>query len=131
MMQDINELGLQLKSFQSFLHTFAQRHANEIRENAQFRSEFARMCTSIGVDPLAGVNNATRSKRDGWNLLGVGEFWIRVATRVVGVCRRTKGENGGFISVSEVKRILSNEDRKSRQGSSLKDIVEISEYGPF
>jgi ESCRT-II complex subunit VPS22 len=127
-MQDTNELGQQLRSFQSSLQTFAQRHANEIRQNPQFRSEFARMCTSIGVDPLAGVNNATRSKRDGWNLLGVGEFWMRVATRVVGVCRRTRGENGGFISVSEVRKILSREDKNSRQGSNSKDIVEISEY---
>jgi ESCRT-II complex subunit VPS22 len=127
MVQDTNELSIQLKSFQTSLHTFAQRHSDEIRKNPQFRSEFAQMCTSIGVDPLAGVNNATRSKREGWNLLGVGEFWIRVATRVVAVCRRTRDENGGFISVQEVKSILSKEDKSSRQDSSLKDIVEISE----
>ena len=56
--------------------------------------------------------------------MGVGEFWIGVATRVVGVCRRTRGENGGFIGVEEVRRILVGEDRKARR----KDVVEISEY---
>lgn len=60
----------------------------------------------------------------GWGMLGVGEFWIGVATRVVGVCRRTRGENGGFIAVEEVRRILVAEDRKARR----KDVVEISEY---
>jgi hypothetical protein len=88
------------------------------------------MCSSIGVDPLVGVTTTGTSRRGkGWNLLGVGEFWIRVGTRVVGICRRTRGENGGFISVAEVQRILSSEDKLSRQQRTrIKDIVEISEY---
>lgn len=59
-------------------------------------------------------------------MLGVGEFWIGVATRVVGVCRRTRGENGGFISVDEVRRILVAEDKRARRT----DVVEISESAP-
>jgi len=87
------------------------------------------MCTSIGVDPLVGLNagaSAKRGKSFGWGLLGVGEFWVRVGTRVVGVCRRTRGGNGGFISVEEVRRILSEEDRKARRPGQ--EVVEISEY---
>ena len=85
------------------------------------------MCSSIGVDPLAGVSTGRKREAKGWNILGVGEFWIRVGTRVVGICRQTRGENGGFISVSEVQKILAAEDRKSRQQSGSKDVVEISE----
>jgi hypothetical protein len=89
------------------------------------------MCSSIGVDPLVGATTTSTSRRGkGWNLLGVGEFWIRVGTRVVGICRKTRGENGGFISVMEVKRILSEEDIRSRRQTRSKDIVEISEYFP-
>jgi len=128
--QNITDLTTQLTSFQSSLQTFALNYADEIRQNPQFRSEFARMCSSIGVDPLVGVTTTGTSRRGkGWNLLGVGEFWIRVGTRVVGICRRTRGENGGFISVAEVQRILSSEDKLSRQQQTrIKDIVEISEY---
>jgi ESCRT-II complex subunit VPS22 len=127
--QNITDLTTQLTSFQSSLQTFALRHADEIRKNPQLRSEFARMCASIGVDPLAGVTSTTRKREErGWGLLGVGEFWITVGTRVVGICRRTRGENGGFISVAEVKRILGSEDNLSRQRSGARDIVEISEY---
>jgi ESCRT-II complex subunit VPS22 len=85
------------------------------------------MCSAIGVDPLAGVNTRKRDGK-GWNLLGVGEFWIRVATRVVGICRRTRDENGGFISLEEVRGILAKEDKISRQRSGAKDVMEISEY---
>ena len=84
------------------------------------------MCSSIGVDPLVGGSTSGRRGK-GWNLLGVGEFWIRVGTRVVGICRRTRGENGGFISVLEVKRILASEDKRTRQRSKT-NVVEISEY---
>ena len=80
------------------------------------------MCSSIGVDPLVG---GTTKKREGWGLLGVGEFWIKVGVRVVRICRRTRESNGGFIAVSEVQRILSSEDKRARSRS--KDIVQISE----
>jgi hypothetical protein len=56
-------------------------------------------------------------------MLGVGEFWVRVGTRVVGVCRRSRGTNGGFISIREVVRILFEQDSKTGR-----DVVEISEY---
>jgi ESCRT-II complex subunit VPS22 len=90
------------------------------------------MCTAIGVDPLVGSTkdkNTGKSSRGmlGWGVLGVGEFWISVATRVVALCRRSRGSNGGFISVSEVARILAEEDKRAR----VKDSVEISEYVPY
>jgi ESCRT-II complex subunit VPS22 len=116
-----------LTSFQSSLQNFALHHADEIRQNPHLRSEFARMCSSIGVDPLIGSTHLNRKRAKGWGLLGVGDFWIRVGTRVVGICRRTRGENGGFISIAEVQRILSKEDILSRQRSGGKDLVEISE----
>jgi ESCRT-II complex subunit VPS22 len=70
------------------------------------------MCSAIGVDPLVGFMG--KRKRGGWGVLGVGEFWVRVAVRTVGVCRRTRGENGGFIAVKEVQNILAREDRQSK-----------------
>jgi ESCRT-II complex subunit VPS22 len=90
------------------------------------------MCNSIGVDPLVASTRKTGARAkvkeglSGWGMLGVGEFWIGVATRVVGVCRRTRGENGGFISVDEVRSILVAEDKRARR----KDVVEISESAP-
>jgi hypothetical protein len=53
-----------------------------------------------------------------------------VATRVVGICRRTRSENGGFISVGEVRSILLKEDTLTRQQTAnVKSIIiEISEW---
>jgi ESCRT-II complex subunit VPS22 len=78
------------------------------------------MCAAIGVDPLVG---ASARKRDqwGWGVLGIGDFWLGVATRVVGLCRRTRGENGGFIAIAEVSRVLNKEDKGGKG-------TQISEY---
>ncbi|KAF7862911.1 uncharacterized protein EAF02_010460 [Botrytis sinoallii] len=43
----------------------------DIRSNPTFRAEFARMCSAIGVDPLASSNNA--GGRD-----GSGSFWAQM-----------------------------------------------------
>ena len=91
------------------------------------------MCSTIGVDPLIGVSwggggQRRGGARSGWGVLGVGEFWVRVATRTVGVCRRTRGGNGGVISVREVQRILAREDNRVSSSTKARTEEEISEY---
>ncbi|KAH8150267.1 uncharacterized protein LAJ45_05478 [Morchella importuna] len=91
----IDQLTTQLSVFQSQLSHFARTHAADIRSNPAFRHEFARMCAAIGVDPLA---SSSGKKGSFWaELLGgsVGDFYFELAVRVVEVCRRTRGENGG------------------------------------
>ncbi|KAH0608544.1 uncharacterized protein H6S33_001678 [Morchella sextelata] len=98
----IDQLTTQLSVFQAQLSHFARTHAADIRSNPAFRHEFARMCAAIGVDPLA---SSSGKKGSFWaELLGgsVGDFYFDLAVRVVEVCRRTRGENGGLIAVAEV-----------------------------
>ncbi|KAI3482817.1 hypothetical protein L1887_54413 [Cichorium endivia] len=104
----------------------------DIRQNPQFRAEFARMCNAIGVDPLAGSNVKGASTSNGkassvWaKMLGssVNDFYFELAVRVVEVCRETRAENGGMIAVSEMRkriekgRALSGLTRKLRKLSS-------------
>src|SRR2546423_11394505 len=97
-------LQTQLSVFQSLLHTFALEHASDIKSNPIFRAEFARMCTAIGVDPLAGSNIKGKKAESLWaKVLGhdVNDFYFGVAVRVVELCRSTRGENGGPLGVKE------------------------------
>ncbi|KAF7904104.1 hypothetical protein EAF00_001438 [Botryotinia globosa] len=106
-------IATQLSVFRSLLQQFAQTHAKDIRSNPTFRAEFARMCSAIGVDPLASSNNAGGKDGSGsfWaQMLGtsVNDFYFELAVRVVEVCGATREENGGLIGVKEVKdRIMS------------------------
>ncbi|KAI1331133.1 EAP30/Vps36 family-domain-containing protein [Xylariaceae sp. FL0255] len=97
----------QLAVFRSLLQQFAQTHARDIRSNPSFRAQFARMCTAIGVDPLASSNHSSSGSGGSiWSqLLGrsVNDFYFELAVRVVEVCGATRGENGGLIGVRELK----------------------------
>lgn len=103
-------LANQLSVFQAALHNFSLTHAKDIRSNPSFRAEFAKMCNTIGVDPLAGSNVKGAGGAGGksvWaKMLGssVNDFYFELAVRVVEVCRETRSENGGMIAVSEVKQ---------------------------
>lgn len=106
-------LATQLSVFRSLLQQFSQTHAKEIRSNPHFRAEFARMCTTLGIDPLASSSGVGRKDAGGsfWaQLLGgsVNDFYFELAVRVVEVCGATREENGGLIGSNELReRIMS------------------------
>lgn len=108
----LEELSTQLNVFQAALQEFSRTHAKDIRSNPAFRAEFARMCTAIGVDPLA---NSSNKKGSFWaEMLGtsVNDFYFELAVRVVEVCRATREENGGLIAVAEVRdRIMKRDEQ--------------------
>lgn len=95
----------------------------DIRSNPAFRTEFARMCTAIGVDPLA---SSTNKKGSFWaEMLGtsVNDFYFELAVRVVEVCRRTREENGGLIAVGEVKERISKQAEMVGGSSNVSECV--------
>lgn len=121
-------LQTQLSVFQSLLHSFALEHASTIRSNQTFRAEFARMCHAIGVDPLAASNVKGKGSNGGsfWTqILGgdMNDFYFEVAVRVVELCRETRSENGGLISVEECRK-------KVGRGKAIGGGLEVSEYVP-
>ncbi|KND90731.1 Vacuolar-sorting protein SNF8 [Tolypocladium ophioglossoides CBS 100239] len=131
-------LETQLSVFRSLLQQFAQTHAKDIRSDPSFRAQFARMCTAIGVDPLASSSNSGSGSGSGgagggvgsiWaQLLGktVNDFYFELAVRVVEVCGATRGENGGLIGLREVRERLSR-GRGDVEGSSGGGASDISE----
>lgn len=42
-----------MEVFKTNLEEFARKHKKDIRKDPKFRAHFQRMCTNIGVDPLA------------------------------------------------------------------------------
>ncbi|KAJ5895296.1 hypothetical protein N7495_006987 [Penicillium taxi] len=123
-------LQTQLSVFQSLLHTFALEHSSTIKDNPTFRAEFARMCNTIGVDPLAASNIKGKNGRRGlgeggsfWTqILGgdMNDFYFEVAVRVVELCRETRSENGGLIGVEECQKRVG-------KGKAIGSGLEVSE----
>lgn len=117
-------LETQLSVFRSLLQQFAQTHAKDIRSDPSFRAQFARMCSAIGVDPLASSSRGSSAGSGSvWaQLLGktVNDFYFELAVRVVELCSATRGENGGLIGLRELHERLSS----PRSGAAPASIAE-------
>lgn len=121
--RNAQSLETQLSVFQSLVHNFAVTHSKDIRANPAFRAEFARMCTALNIDFLAssyhkepsnntntnGKGTGTSSAKPGesiWaSLLGgsVHDFYFNLGVTIVDICRSTRSENGGLISLSDLR----------------------------
>lgn len=122
--QEEAQLRNQLELFQSVLSRFAVDHTAEIRSSPEFRTEFARMCTAIGVDPLA--SSSSNKQGSFWaSLLGndMSDFYFELAVRTIEICRLTRADNGGLVSVAEVRKRLADPSQPRPVDVSEDDIV--------
>ncbi|EPY49324.1 EAP30 family protein Dot2 [Schizosaccharomyces cryophilus OY26] len=106
--QQAEEIASQLSTFQEALKNFAKEHAAEIRNNAEFRRTFTKLSLKVGLDPLV-----SGSGESAWSAVGMNEFYLQVAVRVVEVCHATQLENGGLVSGSRVCQFLNEENEAS------------------
>ena len=90
---NMEHMNDQLSLFKQNLEEFARRYKHEIKQDPVFRQQFQKMCTKIGVDPLA-------SNKGFWaDILGVGAFYTELGIQIIDICLRTRPENGGLIEL--------------------------------
>ncbi|RUP49557.1 putative vacuolar protein sorting-associated protein 22 2 [Jimgerdemannia flammicorona] len=79
---------------------------------------FQRMCSNIGVDPLA-------SNKGFWaELLGVGDFYYELGIQIIDACMATRARNGGLIEIGELmRRVERMRGKANSQVISEDDIV--------
>ncbi|TFK42930.1 EAP30/Vps36 family-domain-containing protein [Crucibulum laeve] len=99
----VDHLHSQLSQFRTALAHFASTHRDSIKNDPSFRHAFQQMCSSIGVDPLAGP------RKGGWwaEMLGLSDWQYELGVQVVDVCVSTRERNGGLIEMSELLRLVS------------------------
>ncbi|KAJ3115750.1 ESCRT-II subunit protein snf8 [Phlyctochytrium bullatum] len=115
--QQLEQLKSQLDIFKENLEEFARKYKKDIRQDPAFRSHFQKMCTSIGVDPLA-------SNKGFWSeLLGVGDFYYELGVQVIEICIATRERNGGLMDIVEVKQNVEKMRGKNAQAISEDDII--------
>ncbi|RIB17035.1 hypothetical protein C2G38_1466134 [Gigaspora rosea] len=96
----MQQLRDQLQVFKTNLEEFARKYRKDIRKNPMFRARFQKMCSNIGVDPLA-------SNKGFWaEFLGVGDFYYELGVQIIEICLSTRGRNGGLVDLDELKRQL-------------------------
>jgi len=113
----IEHMTKQLSVFKDNLEKFAIKYKEAINRNPQFRHQFQKMCTEVGVDPLA-------SNKGFWaQLLGVGDFYYLLAVQIIEVCLATRAANGGLIVLEEMLARLKAKRGKYAQEISSDDII--------
>jgi ESCRT-II complex subunit VPS22 len=87
------------------------------------------MCSSIGVDPLAGP------RKGGWwaEMLGLGDSLYELGVQIVDVCVSTREKNGGLIEMRELARLLSKlrgvDDRVITEDNLVRSIKTLESLG--
>lgn len=119
--QQLTSLETSLASFREELSRFASLHGAAIRRDPAFRHQFQRMCSAIGIDPLA----ASASSKPSWfaDQLGLREWTCALALQVVDVCVSTRERNGGVIELGE----LTERVRRMRDTGGSAGKEEITE----
>jgi len=99
----VENLHNQLAQFRAALSRYASTHRDAIRRDPTFRRAFQQMCTSVGVDPLAGP------RKGGWwaEILGLSDWQYELGVQIVDVCVSTRERNGGLIEMNELVRLVS------------------------
>jgi len=99
----VDHLHSQLDQFRTALARFASTHRESIKSDPSFRHAFQRMCSSIGVDPLAGP------RKGGWwaEMLDLGDWQYELGVQIIDICVSTRERNGGLIEMSELVRLVS------------------------
>ncbi|GLB35300.1 putative winged helix DNA-binding domain-containing protein [Lyophyllum shimeji] len=115
----VEHLHSQLNQFRTALARFASTHRDSIRSDPNFRHAFQQMCSSIGVDPLAGP------RKGGWwaEMLGMGDWQYELGVQIVDVCVSTRERNGGLIEMSELVRLVSKLRGVTGGGITEEDVV--------
>lgn len=107
----------QVALFKSRLEEFSRKHKKDINSDPTFRYEFAKLTSSIGVDPLA-------SRKGFWaELLGVGDFYYELGVQIVDVCLSTRPLNGGLMDVTDLLRRLRLMRGSNAQRLGLDDVT--------
>ncbi len=93
-LKDLNE------KFKTGLEAFAKKHQKKISKDPVLRVHFQKMCSSIGVDPLA-------SSKGFWaEILGIGDFYYELGVKIVEVCLKLREQTGGLIDLKTLKSKL-------------------------
>ena len=109
--QQLELMKTQLEVFKANLESFAIKYKQDIKKDPVFRSHFQKLCSHVGVDPLA-------SNKGFWSsLLGFGDFYYELGVQIVEICITTRELNGGLIDLQELKSRL--EQRRGHHAQSI------------
>jgi ESCRT-II complex subunit VPS22 len=106
-----------LEDFKTTIGNFARTHRDKINADPEFRYQFHRMCSEVGIDPLS-------SSKGFWaDLLGVSDYYFELGVIVINIAVQTRSMNGGIIELSDLVSRLN----RARHSDASADVTMVSE----
>lgn len=121
----VSDIADQLEALERQLRVLSQRHKKAIQEDPVVRARFRQLADSLGLDLLSSQKNIFSGA------LGLGDFYYRLAGKVVECCMNERKFCGSYVPLKRVVMqveknfdgLLSSEDGSSRTHISEDDVV--------
>eukprot|EP00796_Vickermania_ingenoplastis_P007242 gene7243-5091_t len=92
----VAEISDQLEALEAQLRTLSQRHKKAIQEDPVVRARFRQLADSLGLDLLSSQKNVFSGA------LGLGNFYYRLAGKVVECCMNERKFCGSYVPLRRV-----------------------------
>lgn len=115
---DEKKLKETIEKVQKSLQSIVEKQSKELKNDEEYQRKFYKLCNDIGVDPF--------SQKKGFlsGLLNkdLESFYKNLGLRVLGICLKTRFQNGGLIRLSELQARLNKGVTKSGRRVHSDDI---------
>lgn len=104
--EEAAQLKKRISDLQALLEEYGQQRYQEIRESAELRSEFGKLCARFGVLNIKKTKNSLGSiisSNSGSNNYGL-------AVRIIEICRDLREETGGIVPLRRIQTVLREEN---------------------
>lgn len=115
---DFAHLEKQMTELSSKLSEFSQSHQEKIKKDPQFRSQFTKMCATLGVDPLSSSKSVWAS------MSGVGDFYYELAVQSIEICMSSRSENGGLLELDQLYKKLVKTRGQYKEAITKEDLIQ-------
>ncbi|EKG05023.1 hypothetical protein TCSYLVIO_003912 [Trypanosoma cruzi] len=114
----VGQIADQLEGFEETLRSLARKHKDEINADPIVRARFRQMADSLGIDLISSKKNVFAG------ILGLGDFYYGLASKVVEACMRERKFCGSYVPLNRVVYIMKRQYESAGKDGKRCDITE-------
>ncbi|KEG13025.1 ESCRT-II complex subunit VPS22 [Trypanosoma grayi] len=114
----VGQIADELESLKDHLRILAQKHKEEIKHDPVARARFRQLAESLDVDLISSKKNVFAG------MLGLGDFYYGLASRVVEVCIKERKFCGSYVPLQRIVQLMKKRYTSDGKGGNRNDITE-------
>lgn len=114
----VGQIADEIEGLESHLRTLAEKHKDEIKQNPILRARFRQLADSLGIDLISSKKNIFAG------ILGLGDFYYGLASKVVEACMRERKFCGSYVPLKRIVLFMRKEYSAGESNGKGSDITE-------